>query len=55
VTDFEGCADEARNMTSFGFAVLVFLSFAAPLPFLVWLDRVPDEPDKTAAKPREKR
>ncbi|HUY14577.1 MAG TPA: hypothetical protein VMX16_13275 [Terriglobia bacterium] len=41
-------------MTSVNFAILVFMSFALPVPLLWWLDRVPDENPKPAEKLREK-
>ena len=33
-------------MTSSGLAILTFLSFLVPVPFLAWLDRQPPGPTK---------
>lgn len=41
-------------MSSQTFAILVFLSFAVPIPLLVWLDRVPEEKPKSTGKLPEK-
>ena len=42
-------------MTSFGFAVLVFFSFAIPVPILAWLDRLPAERPEATEKREEHR